>query len=121
MRTIIAYAWVIAAVVIPVGCGGGSNGSTTASPTNPTPTQAQPAVLQVGGQYSIVQQAATDTCGQTGQPIPVTATLTHTAGATAFVLADTGGTTFTGSVAGSGEFTASAVFGPDGSGQTYTQ
>ena len=46
---------------------------------------------------------------------------THTPGAEAFVLADTGGTTFTGTVRPTGDFTATAVFGPDATGNTYTQ
>lgn len=94
-------------------CGSGSSAS---APTAPTPR-----VLQVAGQYQITQQAVTDTCGQGTQIPSVTGTVTHTAGAAAFTLADSGGTTFTGTVQPSGDFTANAVFGPDSGGQTYTQ
>ncbi len=51
----------------------------------------------------------------------VNATVTHTAGGNSFTMADTGGTNFTGTVDASGAFAANAVFGPDGTGQTYTQ
>jgi hypothetical protein len=103
---------VIATSTIVVACG--------ASTTNPTPAPT-PGVLQIAGQYQILQQAATDTCGQTGQPQPVTATATHGAGANTFTMRDTGGTSFSGTVQNSGEFTASAVSGPDSGGQTFTQ
>ena len=92
-------------------CGGGGS-----APNSPTP-----GVLQVAGQYRIVQQTVDNTCGDTGAPPAVTGTVTHTAGAETFVLADTGGTTFTGTVRSTGDFTATAVFGPDATGNTYTQ
>ena len=38
-----------------------------------------------------------------------------------FQLRDTGGTTFTGTVQDDGRFVVNAVFGPDASGQTFTQ
>ena len=92
-------------------CGGGGS-----APTNPTP-----AVLQIAGQYGIVQQPVDNTCGDTGTPPAVTGRVTHTPGAETFVLADTGGTTFTGTVRSTGDFTATAVFGPDSTGNTYAQ
>ena len=92
-------------------CGGGP--SPPAAPT--------PGVLQVAGQYQIVQQTVDNTCGDTGTPPAVTGIVTHAAGADTFVLADTGGTTFTGTVRSTGDFTATAVFGPDATGNTYTQ
>jgi hypothetical protein len=95
------------------GCGGGDGG-----PTGPAP---QPGVLQVAGTYQIVQTAVSTTCNDGGTPIPVTGVVTHSPGSDAFVLADTGGTTFTGTVRTSGDFTAAAVFGPDASGRTFTQ
>jgi hypothetical protein len=87
----------------------------------PTPSSPTPGVLQVGGSYRIDQRAVTDTCGQTGSPASVNATVTHAAGAQTFAMADTGGTNFTGTVEPNGNFTANAVFGPDSAGQTYTQ
>jgi hypothetical protein len=93
-----------------VGCGDSSTG--------PTPT---PGVLQVAGQYQITQQQLTDTCGGGGQPPSVTGTVTHTAGGTSFSMSDTGGTTFDGTVQNTGTFTATATFGPDATGQTFTQ
>ena len=107
-----AELFVIGAVVATgASCGGG--GTPPAAPT--------PGVLQVAGQYQIVQQTVDNTCGDTGTPPAVTGTVTHTPGAEAFVLADTGGTTFTGTVRPTGDFTATAVFGPDATGNTYTQ
>jgi hypothetical protein len=94
------------------GCGAG------ASPSQP----AQPNVLQVAGQYAITQQGVDTSCGDGGATIPsVTATVTHAPGTNAFTMRDTGGTTFTGTVQNNGDFTATAVFGPDGSGNTFTQ
>ena len=94
-------------------CGGGGGG-----PAGPSPI---PGVLQVAGTYQIVQQAVASTCNDRGTPIPVTGTVTHAPGAEAFVLADTGGTTFRGTVRSGGDFTADAVFGPDATGTTFTQ
>ena len=95
------------------GCGSdGGNGGNGGN--NPGPRQ-----LQVGGGYQINQQALTDTCGQTGTPIPVTATVTHTAGANTFTMSDTGGTNFTGTVQNNGDFTANATL--TSGGQTFTQ
>jgi hypothetical protein len=68
-----------------------------------------------------VQRELTDTCGGGGQPIPVTGTVTHTVGSGTFLLVDTGGTTFNGTVQNTGDFTANGVFGPDSTGQTFTQ
>lgn len=94
----------------------GSCGS-AATPSSPT----TPGVLQVGGSYRIDQRAVSDSCAQTGTPASVTATVSHIAGASTFSIADAGGTNFTGTVEQNGNFTASAVFGPDSGGQTYTQ
>ena len=96
------------------GCGGGG----PEPPTGPSPT---PGVLQVAGTYQITQTAVSDTCGQTGTPAAVTGTVTHTPGASAFSLQDTGGTTFTGTVQNNGDFTSTATFGPDASGNTFAQ
>lgn len=101
------------AVAATAGCGGGSGGSNPAGGTA--------GVLQVAGTYQIVQRAVESTCNDGGAPIPVTGTVTHAPGAATFVLADTGGTTFRGSVRESGDFTADAVFGPDAGGRTFTQ
>lgn len=100
------------------GCGGGSS-SPAPSPT-PTPTPGTP-TNQIAGTYQIVQRAVETTCGDTGTPATVNGTVTTTAGTDAFVLRDTGGTTFNGTVQANGQFTANAVFGPDASGQTFTQ
>ena len=86
-----------------------------AAPVNPAD------LAQIAGAYGITQRAVSDTCGQTGTPPAVTATVAHTAGAATFTMADTGGTNFSGTVDSSGAFTANAVFGPDATGQTYTQ
>ena len=92
-----------------VACGGGAS-----------PSQVN--VLQVAGQYQITQQGIETSCGDGGATIPsVTATVTQTAGASPFSLRDTGGTTFNGTVQSNGDFTATAVFGPDGTGNTFTQ
>jgi hypothetical protein len=112
-RSITIPALAAAAALVAAACGSSGGGGGT--------TQPSPGVLQVGGQYQIVQQAVSDTCGQTGQPATVTATVTHTAGANTFTMTDTGGTRFTGTVQNNGDLAANAVFGPDGGGQTYTQ
>jgi hypothetical protein len=75
----------------------------------------------VAGTYQITQTAISDSCGQTGNPAAVTGTVTHTPGASAFSLQDTGGTTFTGTVQNNGDFAATATFGPDASGNTFAQ
>ena len=95
----------------------------TACGSSGSPSQpSQPTVLQVGGQYQITQQGIETSCGDGGATIPsVSATITHTAGASAFTMRDTGGTTFTGTVQNTGDFTAGATFGPDSSGNTFTQ
>ena len=93
------------------GCGG----------DNPGPTGPTPGVVVVAGTYQIVQRTVETTCGDTGTPATVTGTVTNTPGTTPFVLSDTGGTTFNGSVQSNGAFNATAVFGPDSGGQTYTQ
>jgi hypothetical protein len=76
--------------------------------------------LFITSNYTIVQSALTNTCGDTGTPATVTGWVSLTGGDT-FQLRDTGGTSFTGTVQPSGHFTANAVFGPDGGGQTFTQ
>ena len=68
-----------------------------------------------------MQRTVETTCGDTGTPATVTGTVTNTPGTTPFVLSDTGGTTFNGSVQPNGAFNATAVFGPDSGGQTFTQ
>jgi len=68
-----------------------------------------------------VQRSVDTTCGDTGTPATVTGTVTNTPGTTAFVLSDSGGTTFNGSVQPGGAFSATGVFGPDAGGQSYTQ
>lgn len=112
----------VAVLIITVtvgGCGGGGSSPTSPSPApSPAPT---PGVLQVAGQYQITQQGVSDTCGQGTQIPSVAGTVTHAAGASTFTLADTGGTTFTGTVQTNGSFTATAQFGPDASGQTFVQ
>ena len=96
-------------------CGGDTGGPT--GPTVPPPS----GVIVVAGTYQIVQRTVETTCGDTGTPATVTGTVTNTPGTTPFVLSDTGGTTFNGSVEPNGAFNATAVFGPDSGGQTYTQ
>jgi hypothetical protein len=105
---------VVVAALVGGACGNGGGPPTT-------PPSSQPGVLQVAGTYQIVQRAVQSSCGDSGTPIPVTGTVTHTPGASTFVLADTGGTTFNGTVQSSGDFTANAVFGPDARGSTFTQ
>ena len=90
------------------------------STTGPGP-QTNPGTLTIAGTYQIVQRAVETTCGDTGTPATVTGAVTHTPGTMPFVLADSGGTTFNGNVQPNGSFTATAVFGPDAGGQTYTQ
>ena len=80
-----------------------------------------PGAVVVAGTYQIVQRTVETTCGDTGTPATVTGTVTNTPGTTPFVLSDTGGTTFNGSVQPNGAFNATAVFGPDSGGQTFTQ
>ncbi|MEO5823920.1 MAG: hypothetical protein ABIT71_25725 [Vicinamibacteraceae bacterium] len=75
----------------------------------------------MAGTYQITQTAVSDTCGQTGTPAAVTGTVTHTPGAATFSLQDTGGTNFSGAVQNNGDFTATATFGPDTSGNTFAQ
>lgn len=107
----------IRAAVLAAAVAGGACGSGTP----PTTPPAQPGVLQVAGTYQIVQAAVATTCNDSGTPIPVTGVVTHAPGAATFTLADTGGTTFNGTVQQSGEFGATAVFGPDARGNTFTQ
>jgi hypothetical protein len=106
--------WISAMAVCAV-VGGCKSGSAT-GPTAPSAN-----VLQIAGGYAIAQRAVTDSCGQTGQPAAVTATVTHAPGGSTFTMADTGGTNFSGTVDPAGTFSATAVFGPDASGQTFTQ
>ena len=108
-RTLLTALAVLGCATPNHGCGGSSTG--------PSDT---PRVLQVAGQYQITQQTMTDTCGG-GQPPSVSATVTHTAGTNAFSMSDSGGTTFAGTVQTSGQFTATATFGPDANGQTFSQ
>jgi uncharacterized protein YdeI (BOF family) len=91
------------------------------SGTSTTPTPAPSGSSGIAGTYQIVQRAVETTCGDTGTPATVNGTVTTTAGSDAFVLRDTGGTTFNGTVQANGQFTANAVFGPDANGQTFTQ
>ena len=94
------------------GCGDG------ATPTRPSPSVFQ--VSAIPGNYQIAQTPVTTTCGDTGNPPTVTGAVTLT-GSDSFQLRDTGGTTFTGTVANDGRFTATATLGPDASGQTFSQ
>jgi hypothetical protein len=116
--TTIVLMTVVSMMTGPIGCGGGSS-SPGPTPT-PTPQPGTP-TNQITGTYQIVQRAVETTCGDTGTPATVNGTVTTTAGSDAFVLRDTGGTTFNGTVQTNGQFTANAVFGPDASGQTFTQ
>jgi hypothetical protein len=106
----------VGAAVLAVAAVGGACGGSGGPTTTPPP---QPGVLQVAGTYQIQQRAVATTCNDSGTPIAVTGTVTHTPGASAFVLADTGGTTFNGTVQPSGDFSANAVFNDGGS--TFTQ
>ena len=74
--------------------------------------------LFITGNYQIVQATLATSCGDTGTPATVTGWVTLT-GPNTFRLADTGGTTFNGTVQANGQFTANAVFA--GGGQTFTQ
>jgi hypothetical protein len=114
MPILIVCFWLIA-IVHTIGCGG--NPSTPSSPTSPTGSN--PGVLQVAGSYQISQTAVDDTCGMSSAPVSFAGTVAHTAGATTFVLTDTVGTRFTGTVERDGNFTATATQGPDSGGQTY--
>ena len=106
-----------AAAMLAAATAGGACGSDG----GPAAPPAQPGVLQVAGTYRIVQAARATTCNESGTPVPVTGVVTHTPGGGTFALADSGGTTFNGSVQSGGEFTATAVFGPDAGGNTFTQ
>jgi hypothetical protein len=97
-----------------------NNRAVTANLTIPVGGPATSAGLFITGNYQIVQAAVSNSCGDTGTPATVTGWVTMT-GSDSFQLRDTGGTTFTGTVGATGGFVANAVFGPDGSGQTYTQ
>jgi hypothetical protein len=103
-------------VVNATGDTGGPVTATLTLPVNGPPTRSG---LFITGNYQIVQAAITTTCGDTGTPATVTGWVTLT-GPDSFQLRDTGGTTFTGTVQDDGRFVANAVFGPDGSGQTFT-
>src|SRR5690349_2453259 len=116
LRPVFRAASAVALAVLCAACGG----STPSSPSAPSPAP-NPSLLQVAGEYRITQVAVETSCGDTGTPATVTGTVTHTAGAEAFVLRDTGGTTFTGTVQRDGRFAATATFGPDASGSTFTQ
>jgi hypothetical protein len=96
---------------------GAAVSSTVTLPVNGPPTRAG---LFITGNYQIAQATLTNTCGDTAAPPSVTGWVTLT-GPDSFQLRDTGGTTFTGMVGGDGRFVATAVFGPDPSGQTFTQ
>ena len=69
----------LAAATLGAACGGDGGPTTTPPP--------QPGVLQVAGAYQIQQREVATTCNDAGAPIPVTGTVTHTPGASAFVLA----------------------------------
>jgi hypothetical protein len=107
-RTLLTVLAVVGCTAPAHGCGGSSTSPSTAR------------TLQVAGQYQITQQTVSDACGG-GQPPSVSATVAHTAGANTFSMSDSGGTTFTGTVQNSGQFTATATFGPDANGQTFSQ
>ena len=109
---------VVAVAVVLAAVAGGACGSGGSPPTTPP---SQPGVLQVAGTYQITQRAVQSSCNDSGTPIPVTGDVRHAPGASTFVLADSGGTTFNGTVQPSGDFTANAVFGPDARGNTFTQ
>ena len=97
--------------------GGRATTATVSIPVNGPPTASG---LFITGNYRIEQAAVSTTCGDTGTPPTVTGWVTLT-GPNSFQLADTGGTTFRGAVQADGSFAADAVFGPDASGQTFTQ
>jgi hypothetical protein len=99
--------------------GGRAVTATSTIPVTAAPTVA--GVLQIGGDYAITQQSVETTCGDTGAPIPVAGVVTHWPGSADFALRDTCGTTFTGNVQTNGLFAATAILGPDNSGQTFTQ
>jgi hypothetical protein len=92
----------------------------TATLTVPVGGPPTGAGLFITGNHQIVQAALTNSCGDTGTPATVTGWVTLT-GPDTFQLRDTGGTTFNGSVQANGDFAATAIFGPDGSGNTFTQ
>ena len=96
---------------------GAAVSSTVTLPVNGPPTRAG---LFITGNYQITQATLTNTCGDTAAPPTVTGWVTLT-GPDSFQLRDTGGTTFTGTVGADGRFVATATFGPDPSGQTFTQ
>jgi hypothetical protein len=104
-------------VVNATGDSGGTVSATLTLPVGGPPTRSG---LFITGNYQIAQAAVTNTCGDTAAPPAVTGWVTL-AGPDAFQLRDTGGTTFTGTVQDDGRFVATAVFGPDSGGQTYTQ
>jgi hypothetical protein len=97
-----------------------NNRSVAANLSIPVGGPATSAGLFITGNYQIVQTSVSNSCGDTGTPATVTGWVTMT-GSDSFQLRDTGGTTFTGTVNASGAFVGNAVFGPDASGQTYTQ
>lgn len=110
-NSLVAAAAVVVALSLSA-CGGSTTGPGPQTPSG-TPT--------IAGSYQIVQRTVETTCGDTGTPPAVVGTVTNTPGTTPFVLRDSGGTTFNGDVQANGAFTATAVFGPDAGGQTYTQ
>jgi hypothetical protein len=104
-------------VVNATGDSGGAVSTTVTVPVQGPPTRSG---LFITGNHQIVQTAVSTTCGDSGAPATVTGWVTLT-GPDAFQLRDTGGTTFAGTVQDDGRFVATAVFGPDAGGQTYTQ
>jgi hypothetical protein len=107
----------VTAVVNAVDANGRAVTATVTIPVNGPPTASG---LFVTANYQIVQAAVSTTCGDTGTPATVTGWVTLT-GSDTFQLRDTGGTTFNGTIQAGGAFVATAVFGPDASGQTFSQ
>lgn len=113
--------WTFALALLAAAGGCGGSGTAPSPPAPATPSAPPSGVLQIGGQYQITQRELTDNCGGGGQPASVTATITHTPGSSSFSMRDSGGTTFNGTVQPNGDFSADGLFGPDSTGQTFTQ
>ena len=107
-----------AALVLNATADGGR--AVTANVTVPVAGPPTRSGLFITGNYRIEQAAVSTSCGDTAAPPTVTGWVTLT-GPDSFQLADTGGTTFSGTVQGDGSLVATAVFGPDAGGQTFTQ
>src|SRR4030095_7414438 len=72
------------AIVLAWAVVGGCKSNSASTPAAPTTN-----VLQIAGVYAITQRAVTDTCGQTGSPAAVNATVSHSAAGAEFSMADT--------------------------------